>query len=101
MISQGGKTRGGPHNRWELPDNYHFFLQNMAIYPSVWIIMHNSRYPQFYNILYTYTLIKILYLGDPSGNTIRNNHGTFIYICMHGYYHICEKKVTQTFIFCQ
>ena len=44
------------------------------------------------NILYTYPLRYIIYLGEPSGNTIWNYHSTFIQIFMHGYYSIHQKK---------
>ena len=37
----------------------------------------------FTNILYTYTLRYIIYLGEPPGNIISNYHGTFIHIYMH------------------
>ena len=39
--------------------------------------------PIFTNILYTYPLRYIIYLGEPSGNIILNYHGTFIHIYMH------------------
>ena len=50
--------------------------------------------PIFTNILYTYPLRYIIYLGEPSGNIISNYHGTFIHICMHGYYPIHQKKIS-------
>ena len=40
--------------------------------------------PIFTNILYTYTLRYIIYLGEPSCNIISNHHGTYIHIFMHG-----------------
>ena len=41
----------------------------MVIYPSFWRIMHTSRYPQvLQKYIYIYTLIHILYLGEPSRN---------------------------------
>ena len=73
------------HHRWELPGNYPNFqkygnlplsLENYALFslPSI-----------FTNILYTYPLSYIVYLGEPSGNIISNYHGTFIHIYMHWY----------------
>ena len=64
-------------------------FKNMVIYPSVWRIMHYSRYPRFkYIYIYTYKLSYIIYLGEPLGNIISNCHGTFIHIFMHAYYPI-------------
>ena len=59
-------------------------FKNMVIYPSVWRIMNDSRYPNFYN-KYIYTLNYIICLGEPSGNIISNYHDTFIHISMNGY----------------
>ena len=42
---------GGLDNIWEFLGNYPF-LQNMVIYPSIWRIVHNSRYPQFLQRFY-------------------------------------------------
>ena len=40
--------------------------------------------PIFTNILYTYALRYIVYLGEPSGNIISNYYGTlYTYSCMH------------------
>ena len=39
----------------------------------------------FTNILYTYSLRYIIYLGEPSGNIILNYRVTFIHIYMHCY----------------
>ena len=39
--------------------------------------MHYSRYPQFSQNIYTYTLSDITYLGEPSDNIIPNYHDTF------------------------
>ena len=72
-------------HRWELPGNYPYFekygnlplcLDNYALF---------SLPPIFTTILYTYPLRHILYLGEPSVNTISNYHGTFIHLYMHWY----------------
>ena len=61
-------------------------LKHMAIYPSVWRIMHYFRYPRFLQIFLIYISIKVYDLsGEPSGNIISNYHGTFIHIYMHSY----------------
>ena len=41
--------------------------------------------PIFTNILYTYSLRDIIYIGEPSDSITSNYHGTFILICMHWY----------------
>ena len=56
--------------------NLPLFLDNYALFSLPLI---------FTNILYTYTLRYIIYLGEPSGNIISNYHGTFIHIYMHWY----------------
>ena len=55
--------------------------------------------PIFTNILYTYTLRYIIYIGEPSGNIISNCHGTFIHILLHGYYPIYQKKTSKASFF--
>ena len=54
--------------------NSPLYLENYALF---------SLPPIFTNILYTYPLSYIIYLGEPSGNIILNYHGTFIHIYMH------------------
>ena len=86
-----------PH-RWESPGNYPYFekyvnlplcLENYAIF---------SLPPIFTTILYTYPLIYITYLEEPSGNIISNDHGIFIQIYMHWYDPIF-KNINETVVF--
>ena len=57
-------------------DNIPLYLKNYAIFLSP---------PIFTNNIYTYILRYMMYLGEPSGNIIKNYHCTFIEIFMHGY----------------
>ena len=51
----------------------------------------------FTTFLYAYTLSNILYIVEPSGNIISNDHGTFIHIFMHRYYPIFKKIYIKPF----
>ena len=75
------------------------FLQNMAIYPLFGELCTFLVTLNFYNILHTYALSNILYLGEKSVNLISNYHGTFIHIFMYRYYHI-KKKIKPFFCQC-
>ena len=93
IRGMGGAIDG---NYWVIT----LILQNMVIYPSVWRIMHNSCYPWFLqHFLYTYPLINILYLGEPSGNIICNHHVT--YPCRDILLYFPSKESYQIVFFCQ
>ena len=74
---------GGDGHRWKLPGNYPNFKKygNSPLYLENYALFLLP--PIFTNILYTYPLSYMIYLGEPSGNIILNYHGTFIHIYMH------------------
>ena len=84
-------------HRWELPVNYLFFykISNFTLPSGESCIIIVT--PNVYNILYIYSLINILYMGEPSVNSIWNYHCTFIHIFMHAYYHIYQKEIINRF----
>ena len=51
----------------------------------------------FTNILYPYALMHIIYLGEPTGNIISNDHGTFILLCMYWFDPILKKYKWNSF----
>ena len=83
--------------RWELPGNYPHFQKIWSFIPLFGELCIILVTPDFYKNIYTYTLIYIIYLGEPSGNTISNPHGTFIHIFMHGYNPNFKKYILNVF----
>ena len=59
-------------HRWELPGNYHYFEKIWYFTPLFGELSIILVTPNFTNILYTYPLRYIIYLGEPSGNIISN-----------------------------
>ena len=68
--------------------NLPLYLENYALFslPLIFTIF-----------LYAYTLSNILYIVEPSGNIISNDHGTFIHIFMHRYYPIIKRYILNRF----
>ena len=81
--------------------NYQVITLILKKYGNLPLCLENyvlfSLPPIFTNYLYTYTLSYIIYLGEQSGNTISNYHGTFIHIFMHGYYPILNIYIRPFF----
>ena len=84
-------------------ENYRVITLILEKYGNLPLCLENyalfSLPPIFTTILYAYPLRYIIYLGEPSGNTITNYHGTVIHIFMHGYYPIYQKKFPKPSFF--
>ena len=73
----------------DIDENYWLIILIFNKFGNLPLCLENcelfSLPPIFTNILYTYSLRYIIYLGEPLGNIISNYHGTFIHIFMHWY----------------
>ena len=86
-----------------IDENYRVITLILKKYGNLPLCLENyalfSLPPIFTTILYTYPLRYIIYLEEPLGNIIKNYHGTFIHIFMHGYYPIYQNNITKPSFF--